>query len=115
MDMRPFDELLNGVYSPTVTDVSVLVREVRVRIGVLSKPVQIRIYYDSKNADPYFFECSAEMKTGATGSAHDEVRNAPSEGEALRRAVRVLTHDYECAIRAGRMPDDTWLVHQENG
>ena len=41
--MARFHDLLSGVHSATITDVAVLVREVRVRIGVLSRYVTIRI------------------------------------------------------------------------
>ncbi len=108
--MDRFDELLNGIHSATVTEVSVLVREVRVRIGVLAKAVTIRIYYDSKSDERYRFELSAFMKTGRESGARDARRTAASEGEALRRAVRMLTQDYEDAVRQGHLPDDGWLV-----
>lgn len=105
-----FDELLSGVHSQTITEASVLVREVRVRVGVLSKPVTIRIYYDSGAGERYRFELSARMKTARGQDPRDAPRTAPSENEALKRAVRMLTQDYEEAVRQGHMPDDTWLV-----
>jgi len=108
--MERLDELLSGVHSATVTEVSVLVREVRVRVGVLARPVTIRIYYDTKVEDPYRFELSAVMKTARDRDAREAPRSAPSEAEALRRAVRMLTRDYEDAVRRGELPDDTWLV-----
>lgn len=108
--MERLDELLSGIHSTTVTEVSVLVREVRVRIGVLAKEVTIRIYYDSRSAEPYRFTVSALMKTIDGRSARECPRTAASEGEALRRAVRMLTQDYEDAVRQGHMPDDDWLV-----
>ena len=107
--MERIDDLLSGIHSATVSEVSVLTREVRVRIGVLSKFVTIRIYQDSRSADPYRFELSSHMKT-AVSPARDASRGAATENEALRRAVRLLTQDYEEAVRAGEMPDDTWLV-----
>jgi len=108
--MPPFDELLNGVYSATITEVSVLVREVRVRVGVLSTPVTIRIYYQAKVSEPFTFEISAVMKTGSQDKSRDALGGAPTENEALRRAVRTLTQDYEDAVRRGEIPDDRWLV-----
>lgn len=108
--MNPFDDLLNSVYSATVTEAAVLVREVRVRIGVLPRPVTILIYYDAKRSDPYVFEISDLMKT-AGGGPRDAPRSAASETEALRRAVRTLTEGYEDAVRRGELPDDSWLVH----
>lgn len=107
--MESLDDLLNGIYSSTVSEVSVLVREVRVRVGVLSKPVIIRIYYDSKSPESYRFALSALMKTPA-GAGREAPRTAPSEAEALRRAVRMLTQDYEDAVRGGELPDESWLV-----
>ena len=47
--MQRLDDLLNAL-SPTITAAAVLVREVRVRVGVLPKPVRIRIYYDRGNS-----------------------------------------------------------------
>lgn len=110
--MERFDDLLNGVHSATISDVSVLVREVRVRVGVLSKFVTIRIYHDERGAEPYHFELSAHMKTAA-GDVRNAPRDAPSENEALRRAVRMLTRDYDAAVRGGELPDDSWLVQGE--
>jgi hypothetical protein len=108
--MNPFDELLNGVRSATVTNVAVLVREVRVKVGVLSKAVTIRIYHDPEKLEPFTFEISAVMRTAIDRDACGGERSAHSENEALRRAVRMLTQDYEDAVRRGEMPDDAWLV-----
>ncbi|HEX8618700.1 MAG TPA: hypothetical protein VF911_14040 [Thermoanaerobaculia bacterium] len=108
--MGVFDDLLAGVYSATVTEAEVLVREVRVRIGVLSQPVRIRIYYDGKRMEPYSFEMTEFVKTADGGHPRDTSRLAASEAEALRRAVRMLTEDYEAAVRGGELPDDSWLV-----
>lgn len=108
--MSSFDDLLNGVRSATITDIAVLVREVRVKIGVLSRWVTIRIYHDPAKAEPFTFETSSVMKTAVDGVACDTERSASSENEALRRAVRMLTQDYEDAVRRGEMPDDAWLV-----
>jgi hypothetical protein len=108
--MALFDELLSGVYSSTVADISVLVREVRLRIGVLSRTVTIRIYHNGKRPEPYSFELSHTMKTGADPEAIEGSRDAPSENEALRRAVRCLTEHYEKAVRRGEIPDEGWLV-----
>jgi hypothetical protein len=108
--MDRFDDLLSAVHSTTVTEVSVLVREVRVRVGVLSKAVSIRIYFDSKSDEPYRFELSALMKPARGQDAREAPRRAASEAEALRKAVRMLTQDYEDAVRQGQMPDDSWLV-----
>ncbi|HEX2835366.1 MAG TPA: hypothetical protein VHW00_20295 [Thermoanaerobaculia bacterium] len=108
--MDYFDELLAGVRSATITDVSVLIREVRVKIGVLSKFVTIRIYHDAEKPEPFTFELSAVMKPAVDRDACDGERRASSPNEALRRAVRMLTQDYEDAVRRGEMPDDAWLV-----
>lgn len=105
--MNPFEDLLNGVRSATITDVEVLVRELRVKVGVLSKYVTIRIY---RNAQSFTFETSSVMKTALDRVARDRERTADSENEALRLAVRMLTQDYEDAVRQGQMPDDAWLV-----
>ncbi len=107
--MSSYDELLNGVRSATIIDLSILVREVRVKVGVLSKSVTIRIYQDT-DGERYTFEMSAVMKTAADRQARDDERSASTENEALRRAVRTLTQDYEDAVRRGEMPDDRWLV-----
>ena len=107
--MERFDDLLSGL-SPTITEVALLVREVRVRIGVLPKPVTIRIYCDHKGDEPYRFELSARMTPAVDGRADVAGGGFSSEREALRRAVRVLTHAYEEAVRQGQMPDDDWLV-----
>lgn len=103
-------ELLSAVYSTTVSEVSLLVREVRVRIGILPKRVTIRIYYDGKSSEPYRFELSAEMKTEEPDPNRNAGRNASTEVEALRLAVRCLTQGYEDAVRRGEIPDDSWLV-----
>jgi hypothetical protein len=108
--MQPFEELLNGVHSATVTEIAVLVREVRVRVGVLSSPVTIRIYHQAKSSEPFTFEISAVMQTGSKGKPQDSPCGAPTEIEALRRAVVALTQDYEDAVRRGEIPDDRWLV-----
>lgn len=111
--MDPFDDLLNGL-SPTITDAAVLVREVRVRVGVLPKPVTIRIYYDLKNKEPYRFELSARMNPALASDCEDEAPcRAASEADALRRAVRMLTQNYEAAVRQGQMPDDEWLLNSD--
>ena len=111
--MEPFDDLLNGL-SPTITEAAVLVREVQVRIGVLPKPVTIRIYYDRRSKEPYRFELSARMNADVARDCGEEAPcRAASEAEALRRAVRMLTQDYEAAVRQGQMPDDTWLVNSD--
>jgi len=108
--MERFEELLNGVHSATVTEISVLVREVRIRVGVLTSPVTIRIYYQAKSSEPFTYEISAIVKTGSEGKPQDARRSAPTENEALRRAVRTLTQNYEDAVRRGEIPDDRWLV-----
>lgn len=108
--MARLDDLLNGL-SPTITEAAVLVREVRVRIGVLPKPVTIRIYYDHRSSEPYQFVLSARMNPALARDARDEAPcGAASESEALRRAVRLLTQDYEEAVRQGQMPHDDWLI-----
>lgn len=108
--MRAFDDLLSGVYSTTVTDAAVLIREVRVRIGVLTRPVTVRIYYHGRRAEPFSFEVSELLRTMHTPHPLDVTRFAPNEAEALRRAVRMLTAGYEDAVRRGEIPDDSWLV-----
>ena len=108
--MSELEDLLNGVRSPTVTHVDVLVREVRVKVGVLSKRVTIRIYQSTEIADRFTFDTSAVMKTVFDRDPSNGDRSASSENEALRKAVRMLTHDYEDAVRRGEMPDDAWLV-----
>ncbi len=108
--MKDVEELLGGVYSPTVTEVSVLAREVRIRVGVLSNFVTVRIYYDGRSAEPYRFELSAVVKTALDRGARETGQTALTEGDALRQAVRLLTQDYEDAVRHGEMPDDSWLV-----
>ena len=110
--MAQINDLLNGIRSPTVTDMAVLVREVRVRIGVLSKYVAIRIYDNGDSLDPFTFQLSASMKPRTDQKSRDDRSSFASEIEALRRAIRVLTQDYEEAIRGGEMPDDGWLVEQ---
>ena len=110
--MARFNDLLNGIYSATVTDVAVLVREVRVRIGVLSKYVTIRIYDDGKDPVSFTFELSAFMKTGMDEASCVDRGAAPTENEALRRAIRILTQNYDDAVRRGEMPDDRWLVER---
>jgi hypothetical protein len=110
MNMRELDELLSGVYSSTIAEVSVLVREARVRVGVLSSFVTVRIYYDGRSAEPYRFELSAVMKTAGHRTMDGTEQKARTEADALRRAVRLLTQDYEDAVRRGEMPDDDWLV-----
>lgn len=110
MSVKDADELLSGIYSTTITEGSVLVREVRVRVGVLSNYVKVRIYYDGRSAEPYSFELSAVMKTERDRQAGESGPNAATEAEALRQAVRLLTQDYENAVRRGEMPDDSWLV-----
>jgi len=108
--MNHFDDLLNGVRSATISDVSILVRVVRVKVGVLSKYVTISIYQDPDNADHFTFATSSVMKTSIGRDASPGDFTANSENEALRRAVRMLTQDYEDAVRRGEMPDDAWLV-----
>lgn len=108
--MKPFDDLLAGVHSATISDVAVLVREVRVRVGVLSNPVTIRIYYRPRESEPFTFEISASMKTAKGAPSPATEAGAATENEALRRAIRTLTQDYEEAVRRGEMPDDEWLV-----
>ncbi|HYH09375.1 MAG TPA: hypothetical protein VEK11_20175 [Thermoanaerobaculia bacterium] len=108
--MKDMDELLAGVYSATIAEIAVLVREVRVRIGILPTPVTVRIYYDAREAEPYSFELSAVMRTAPAREAHAREPLARTEGDALRQAVRMLTQDYEDAVRQGQMPDDGWLV-----
>lgn len=110
--MARFHDLLSGIHSATITDVAVLVREVRVRIGVLSRYVTIRIYDDGKDPVSFSFEVSALMNTGSDPEAGVDARGAPTENEALRRAIRMLTQRYDDAVRRGEMPDDGWLVEQ---
>ncbi len=105
-----FNDLLSGIRSKSVTDVAVLVREVRVRIGVLSKYVIVRIYDNGDEIEPYTFEISASMRTQTDRTSRYDRRTSATENEALRRAVRILTQDYEDAVRRGEMPDDQWLV-----
>jgi hypothetical protein len=108
--MDRYDDLLNGL-SPTITEAAVLVREVQVRVGVLPKRVAVRIYYDGKGQEPYRFELSATMSPDLARDCGDDAPcRAVSEADALRRAVRMLTQNYEAAIRQGRMPDDEWLI-----
>ena len=79
---------------------------------MLSKYVTIRIYDNGETLDPFTFEISALMRTRGDYSTRDDRRNSATENEALRRAIRILTQDYEEAIRRGEMPDDGWLVEQ---
>ena len=108
--MSSANDLMNGIRSATITDLSILVREVRVKVGVLSKYVTVRIYQDPDETERFTFALSAVMKTAAGRGADDDDRTARTENEALRRAVRMLTQDYEDAVRRGEMPDDAWLV-----
>ena len=112
--MSAFDELLRGIYSATVVEVSILVREVHVRVGVLPKPVTIRIYYTGRGNEPYWFATSARMKAAQDRGVREADRTAASEGDALRRAVRMLTQDYEDAVRRGELPDESWLVNGDS-
>jgi hypothetical protein len=109
-DTSFYDDLLTDMRTATVTDPAVLVREVRMRVGVLTNFVTIRIYYHAKGAEQYRFETSATLQTDADREPRDVQRCAPTEAEALRRAVRMLTEDYEIAVRNGELPDDAWLV-----
>jgi hypothetical protein len=109
------DDVLTGIQSSTVTDAAVLVREVRVRIGVLTKYITIMVYYRPGAEEPFTFELSDLMRTAGAGPARDASRTATSEKEALRHAVRLLTQDYEDAVRRGEMPDDSWLVPVASG
>ena len=108
--MERSDDLLNGVRSATIAEISVLTREVRVRVGVLSRPVTIRIYHHPDGPEAFTFEISHVMNTATASRARDIPRSADSENEALRQAVRTLTQDYEDAVRGGEMPDEGWLV-----
>lgn len=108
--MSRFNDLLNGIHSATITDVAVLVREVRVRVGVLSEYVTIRIFDDGSDPVSFSFELSALVKTGTEEGSQADWGGAPTENEALRRAVRILTQDYDGAVRRGEIPDDQWLV-----
>ena len=108
--MKDVDELLKSVYSTTIADASVLVREIRVRVGVLSQFVTVRIYYDGRSEEPFRFQLSAVMKTAKDGYARESEQTAQTEADALRHAVRLLTQDYEDAVRRGELPDDSWLV-----
>jgi hypothetical protein len=108
--MKELDELLGGVYSATIAEVAVLVREVRVRVGILSNFVTVRIYYDGRSAESYRFELSAFVKTAREGCAPECGQTARTEADALRQAVRLLTQDYEDAVRRGEIPVDSWLV-----
>ena len=105
--MNAFEDLLKGVRSATITHVEVLVRELRVKVGVLTKYVTVRIYQDGES---FTFATSSVMKTAVDRDARDRAYVADSENEALRLAVRMLTQDYEDAVRQGEMPDDAWLV-----
>jgi hypothetical protein len=107
--MKELDDYLSGVHSPTIAEISVLVREVRVSVGVLTTPVTIRIFYDGRNDVPYRYELSAAMQT-APDAARRYNGRAPTEADALRMAIRMLTSGYEEAVRQGKMPDDSWLV-----
>lgn len=105
--MNPPEDLLSGIRSATITDVEVLVRELRVKVGVLSKYVTIRIY---RTAQSFTFATSFVMKTALDRDARDQKCIADSENDALRLAIRMLTQDYEDAVRRGEMPDDAWLI-----
>ena len=50
------------------------------------------------------------MKTASDRDTRECACTAESENEAIRLAVRMLTQDYEEAVRRGEMPDDSWLV-----
>ena len=108
--MSSLDDLLGGIYSTTVSQASVLVREVRLRVGVLSRPVTIRVYFDPKKEEPYFCELSELVRPASDREARDEHRAGLTEAEALRSAVRMLTDAYEHAVRGGELPEDSWLV-----
>jgi len=109
-EIKEIDELLSGVYSSTIAEVAVLVREARIRVGVLSNFVTVRIYYDGRSSEPFRFELSAVMKTASGVRDREARQRALTEQDALRHAVRMRTRDYEDAVRNGEMPDDTWLV-----
>lgn len=101
--MNEFDELLSGVYSATTLSIRVHVRQLRLRIGVLTQPVSIDVWYEGRSAEPFQFELAAEMNPAlerrrTTGSAITET-------DAIRQAVRLLTQNYEDAVRQGKMPD----------
>lgn len=107
--MNDLDELLSGVYSATTSEIRILVRQLEVRIGILTRPVSITVWYDARSAEPYEFELSATMNA-LLHAARPSRGTATSEAEAIRYAVRMLTQDYEDAVRQGKMPDDNWLV-----
>ena len=109
-DTSCYDDLLTDLRTATVTDPAVLVREVRMRVGVLTNFVTIKIYYHAKGVEQYRFETSATLQTDPDREPRDVQRCASTEAEALRRAVRMLTEDYEIAVRNGELPDDAWLV-----
>jgi hypothetical protein len=107
--MKELDELLSNMHSASTSELLVLVREVRVRIGVLTRPVTIRVWYDGRRAEPFEFELSATMEIASHGSRAAS-GSALTEADAIRRAVRLLTQDYEDAVRQGNIPDDRWLA-----
>lgn len=109
--MPAFDEILSAVVSTTISEAAVLVREIRVQVGVLRTPVSIRVYCDPKEEPCYFFELSRYMNPEPAEPARKITqRRAQTEVEALRLAARMLTEDYEAAIRTGKLPEDSWLV-----
>jgi hypothetical protein len=108
--MKDVDDLLSGLYSASIAEISVLVRQVSVRVGVLPAPVTIRIYYDCRHTEPYRFELSATMQTASRSDEECCDGRAMTESDALRQGIRLLTHDYDEAVREGKLPDDSWLV-----
>ena len=88
--------------------------EYEFRVKGISVWVRIRLYKKRGHKGVYFKQSHFIKTPLLMGKYTTNVRWGNDVGTALRRAVTAITGAYRSAIKAGKTPEDTWLVPNED-
>jgi hypothetical protein len=84
--------------------------EYKFTVGKLTTEITIRTYKEKEHGG-YIFEQSHNIKTPAQLSAYHPSRPwGDYEAYAVHLAVTSITQYYEEAIKAGHVPNESWLI-----
>jgi len=102
-----------------VAESYVLVREIFLYLKIsdsdFSPRIRIKIYQSNVLTEPFHFDVSHHVHTPVQGAPYrTSVTSAPSEKEAIRRAIDTTRSYIVSAINEGHMPRDSWLKKNDD-
>jgi len=113
--MDELDELIKEFgKNDQISDQRILLYECHFRLGKLTPNIKVRIFYIIGYPESYFYDQSHFIQTPIQVSLYSPSSFASSPRMALNGAIESLQSFYNAAIREGHVPDDNWLVANED-